>query len=503
MSLAKKAFKGFMWNHFGKIFEYILLYLFSLFVARNLGPEKNGLYITFTTIVQMALVFGALGIDEMLNKYVAKLNAAGENLKAIYLLKRSFFIRILSIFFLCITIFFLKDTIGKIFNLGQNYFYLFDYVIILIFLKTLINFLTFYSYSIFRTAYLSSVMILSRFFELAMLFLIISNGINLRNIFLILVLGGFFSLFLLALANFQYFLKKGEKFFDKNIYNYSLSVWFNNLVGFFLFKHLGILAINYFLKDPNQVSYYDVAINVAMIINYSLSVGMRGVVQSSFSEARQASQDKMVTLFEGINRFKVFMTVPLFTFAYFFSHEIFTVLYGAKFTEAVYLFQIIALISIAASFSGGGLNPETLFALDKERMVLQYGIFGSLGVILLFFILIPLLGIVGAIWATYLGNQLAILLMLREIKRTIKIRIPWRLTLKMILISFIACGSVFLIKGSLNNNPLINLLILGTSALILFGLCLIFIKPFGEAESTIIKKIFPGFSRWENLLMKK
>lgn len=66
MSFAKEILQGILWNHVGKILEYALMYVFSVLVARGLGAEGYGTYITFFTVAQFLLLVSGLGFESAL-----------------------------------------------------------------------------------------------------------------------------------------------------------------------------------------------------------------------------------------------------------------------------------------------------------------------------------------------------------------------------------------------------------------------------------------------------
>ena len=45
MSKAKATFHSILWNHTGKITEYILMYAASILIARGLGAAENGTFV--------------------------------------------------------------------------------------------------------------------------------------------------------------------------------------------------------------------------------------------------------------------------------------------------------------------------------------------------------------------------------------------------------------------------------------------------------------------------
>ncbi|HXX63744.1 MAG TPA: hypothetical protein VEO56_08105, partial [Bacteroidota bacterium] len=77
MSLATATVRSAIWNHGGKIFEFVLMYVASLIVARGLGLSENGVYASVVSLSQLLLVLSSFGLEAAINKNFPQLPAGG------------------------------------------------------------------------------------------------------------------------------------------------------------------------------------------------------------------------------------------------------------------------------------------------------------------------------------------------------------------------------------------------------------------------------------------
>ncbi len=59
--------RGFIWNHFAKLTDYGLAYLFAVIFERKLGASEFGVYVTMMSIASAAIIIGGAGLDVTLS----------------------------------------------------------------------------------------------------------------------------------------------------------------------------------------------------------------------------------------------------------------------------------------------------------------------------------------------------------------------------------------------------------------------------------------------------
>ena len=85
---------GFAWNHAAKISEYFLLYVFSVIVARTLGPEANGIYATLISISQLLLTLSSVALDLTLNRFLQGIAEPHAEAKITYLVRKLLLVKL-------------------------------------------------------------------------------------------------------------------------------------------------------------------------------------------------------------------------------------------------------------------------------------------------------------------------------------------------------------------------------------------------------------------------
>ena len=139
MTHTAKTFESFAWNHLSKLTEYGLTYIFGVLLARKLGAHDYSIYVTLISISSFSMIFGGLGFDETLNRYIPQLSFGNKILSIRSLIKKLLFIRtsLLSIIGLLLIIF--RANIASLLNnnlLSEFILYLSLFIV----LQSVVNF---------------------------------------------------------------------------------------------------------------------------------------------------------------------------------------------------------------------------------------------------------------------------------------------------------------------------------------------------------------------------
>jgi O-antigen/teichoic acid export membrane protein len=144
--IVKKFTENFAWNHFGKIFEYFLVYIFSILIARRISVEDNGIFVTLISLCQILLVISEIGTDVSLNKSVSEFITLGNKEKIRFLFRKITLLKFLVFIFFTFLIYLFKDLISNFLEISNEIFTKYFTVLILysglrIFISTFINIL--------------------------------------------------------------------------------------------------------------------------------------------------------------------------------------------------------------------------------------------------------------------------------------------------------------------------------------------------------------------------
>lgn len=173
------------------------------------------------------------------------------------------------------------------------------------------------------------------------------------------------------------------------------------------------------------------------------------------------------------------LAVPLTVGSIVLGPEIIRILFGDAFMPAAPAFQILALSFLPVFLSS--MLASAAFALNRERLLLKYVIFGVVGNFLLNLALIPTFGIEGASWSTVINLSLVTAYLVVVLKKQFGFRI-WRQIDKIVVATLILAASTIVAK-----HAAINVYATVGIAGILYIATLIILKE--ESLSEILQKV--------------
>ena len=91
------TFRSALWNHAGKILEYMLMYLTSVLIARGLGVQENGVFVGLFSVSQLFLVLMSFGLEVSLNKHVPQLEGERRDERLRFVFRRALAIRVVAV----------------------------------------------------------------------------------------------------------------------------------------------------------------------------------------------------------------------------------------------------------------------------------------------------------------------------------------------------------------------------------------------------------------------
>src|SRR4030066_396101 len=139
MTHTVKTFKSFAWNHLSKLSEYGLTHIFGILIARKIGADNYSIYVTLMSISSFSMVFGGLGFDETLNKYLPQLSSKQKLLSIRSLIKKLLIIRTCVLCTIGLILILFREKVSALLNnpiLSDFILYLSLYII----LQSIVNF---------------------------------------------------------------------------------------------------------------------------------------------------------------------------------------------------------------------------------------------------------------------------------------------------------------------------------------------------------------------------
>ncbi len=402
MSKAKATFHSILWNHAGKIAEYILMYAASILIARGLGAAENGTFVGLLSLSQLLLVLCSLGLETSLNKFIPQLAHGNNDAKIAFALRRMLLLRITVCFAVGI-LFYAAVVLFAVPFLGQSHKVLL-FVLLFTWVRSIYPLFAMVLTAQLRTILTTRISVTIRSIELISILVIMQFGLSVeRLIFLFLSTS---ALHVLAYAIFSRIpmLGPAEAVDMKPIIQFGAIYWINTLVDFVLGRQGDILFLTNLLPNPSQAGLYDVAYSLAQMTSMGATLGFAGVTFATFARLAVSDRETMDQFYGFSIRVISLLTIPLYAYLLFNAETIIVILYSTKYLEATSLVQGIILFRILSRLFGGPENAEYLLSTGHIRKLVGYGIAAGIMNILLNIFLVPTLGATGSVIAGGVGN---------------------------------------------------------------------------------------------------
>lgn len=438
MSLAKSIIRGVIWNHAGKILEYALMYIFSVLVARGLGAEQNGIYVTFYTLAQFLLLVCGLGFETALTRWAAQIFRAEETPRLRYVFRRLIGWRLTAFVVAAILCYLFRFEILRFLALSQtagDYFFL---LILYAGLKCLVPLFVALFVSQFNTRIVALISVSARILELAAAVYILSHGYGVEAVFLVIIGGATYSLVGALIFARGSYLGSAEQEDARPVIALGATFWLNTVMAFILEKQGDIFLLNNLLGDRREVSYYDVAYGLMQVVVYGFTIGFSGVSLAAFSRVARSNPDSLGQLWKFSVKVIVLLVLPPLIFLAAHAEVLVPVIYSRQYAGSIGLFQLLVLFQITARLFGSGTNADILLSVNKPRVLVAFGVLAGGLNILLDVLLIPHYRAYGAVIATGIANTFVVMMSAVYIARKFSAFISVEFWLKTVAISVIS-----------------------------------------------------------------
>lgn len=483
MSNVKLTVRSALWNHAGKILEYLLMYATSIIIARGLGVVENGRFVGLFSLSQLLLAAVSIGLETSLNKFIPQLEQKNNGAQVAFILRRSVLIRGLA--FCCATIAFLTATVFiTVPFFSQN-----EQILVWVFAFTAVrSFFPLFAMVLtaqLRTALTARINLTIRTIEIIGIIALWHYELTVLNVFVLFLVSSALHVSLYVFSSRLHFFAKPEPVEMKPIIAFGGIYWINTLVDFILGRQGDVFFLTNLLPDSAQGGLYDVAYSIAQFASMAMTVGLAGITFATF--ARLAVQDQgMMDRFYGFSiRIISLLTIPLYTFLIVHSRELLSILYSSNYLDATMLVQGILVFRIVSRLFGGPENAEYLLSKGKVHLIVGIGLVAAGLNILLNVIMIPTYGAMGSVIASGSGNLLVNAVAAIAVYRTSMNKLQLVFWFKLTVISVLAAfASGYVIPSSLP----FSMFAAGLVFLVLIAGSLVLIKPFTEADEEWLAK---------------
>ena len=403
--VAKEASISFGGMGMGSLFRY----LFSIMMARWLGPQMLGIYSLGNAITRIGEIFGIMGLDNGVLRYVSREKEKNDNVRnSIYSSIKMGFI---SSIFIGLLLYFSSDWI--VLNLFNEDTFLSIvikvYALTLPFtVTTLIASFATQGFKILKYKVFVNQIVNPFTLLLTMILSYVFFGVNVAilaptvasaviGFFLILhYLNGFVDVSVSKVLNAK---------FDNKILRFSLPLMFVSAIG--IIMHWTDIIMLGILKDAKDVGLYHPVERTAGLIRMIL-FAFASIFAPLFSQYfHEKNQTKMLEVFQLSTKWILLTSLPLFIFLILFSNTI-LMLFGSEFGNNSLALPILTVgIMIQAVF---GLGSPSLTMSGFQKYNLINALVALFTNIFLNIMLIPQFGIAGAAMGTTIALFLISLL---------------------------------------------------------------------------------------------
>ncbi len=392
-TIAKNAF----WLSSGEIIGRILRAGVIIYSARILGAEQWGIFSYAITLAAMFTIFSDIGLSSVLTREAAK-----DPLNRDRYFSTIFVFKIILIIILFAAIL-----------LGTPYFTKIPISRMLIILTALM--LVFDSLRNFGNALFRAIEKMER----EALINIITQGVILiagmivlfkypspENLAFAYVIGSVVGL-IVSISFLLPFLKKIFSHFDINLFKpIIVAAWPFGIVGV-----LGAVMINTdtimigWMESAKEVGFY-VAAQKPIMLLYIFPSLIAGAFFPVLARLAHKDDERFRSLLEKGLSFIFLLALPFSIGILLTAPQIINLLYGSEYRPAIASLQILALTIITAY--SASIITNSIFAYNRQKVLIGYAAIGALGNVILNALFIPLWGIEGAALSTIFTQILSI-----------------------------------------------------------------------------------------------
>lgn len=258
--------------------------------------------------------------------------------------------------------------------------------------------------------------------------------------------------------------------------------------------------------DKAMISLYFAAGEYATYANGAVEIPLIVIVTSSVTSVLMPELVKrfennqvaeMLALWHNAIRKVALIFISMMSFFIVFGNEIIVILFSEKYLGSVIFFQIY-LCALPMRVANYG---PILMAIGKTRYIFTISIIGMVSNIVLNYIFIRLFGMKGAAIASVIAAYLLALLSIMAIKKELGVSLasvfPWKMFLKMSLISLVVAFCTLPIH-KLNLNPVLTVLLAGIVYLAGIGFIFKKINLFMEDDINMLKRWLSVLNLWKS-----
>ena len=457
--LLNKAFSGSIHQYAAALVMFIFSALTSIYIIRELTVEDFGIYGFIGSLVAMASVITSLGLAPTIQRYLPEYREKGNNYIQKRILSISMFIRLLAALIFVSILLIANNWLITIFNLPvsfQNFLPLITLIILfglesnLLGNAALVALFENKYWNLSRTAYTC--------LKFVLFYLSLANGYGILGLIWcwLIVEVVLFVLYLIKAYTviFSLPIKKEDikPLPIKRFFNFGKYLILQQSTWFFRDTATDIFLISYFI-GTYAVGLYSFAFGIPLILmGFSPGSRLRAIFTPLFVHSYTKTNDKqqLSYFFELVNKMIFFSMIPIFIILIILADKVIIYVFNPEYLIVTNLL-ILSLGFVMIQQFASAYSP-IIYAFEKTKIIFLSSLFAFYNLIM-DIILIPPLGILGAILATgSAGMMTPIYLhfaMRRE--RIIELKYPWKSFVIFSVNTVVTAVVVFLLREFIHN----------------------------------------------------
>lgn len=494
MNLVSRVGQAVLWSQGGRVVEALLFFVFSLVLARTLGPQSFGIYALGISVASLCVFATLLGIGpETLGKFLPEITANPRSAQATGLLRKLLALRLGAIAMGVLILFGFQEAIAREFHLPW-FVEAVGLIVVVFATRSIYDLLTYFNSALLELRLVALAKSLVYPFALAIFYVGILRDWGTAQFALLALAGGYLLGVIILGAGFvapaaaRTAEAPPQAVPLRRILLFGLFAW---LISFFLFvlsDGADVLLVGWLVKDPTAVGYY--AVGSSLVFRaMGLLLGWVPLVSiPAFSSAYlEGGVAGLAAAAQAQWKFMAFsLTAPLLLL-FRFSHELVTLFYSANYSPSGPVMQILCALMACSMLFGLSLQAGVLYVLNRERLACSIVAAAAIFNLVVGILLIKKFGINGAAWATGLSFVFLSILCAAASSFFVPMRFPWRFILKMVSAGLIAVVSTLWLNPG-------SLVTLGAACAVwgsVFLVCLAVAKPLNSADAASLRLISP------------
>ena len=468
------------------------MFLISIVLTRYLGKERLGDYATLLVIPVFVRLLTSFGFETLINKKLPELGINDPSgSEGRFLVSRLLVLRFLTGGIFCFLIYHLLsyylDFIDKP-GLIEFRWALISYFFVI----NVDSILSTLFMTLLRFKALAKIETFGAFLNLVFLLLFIRLDYGIYAVLYSYIISvAITSVVYLVLAKDQYLgsVKKPEWDDMGHLAWVSYGISF---LSFGLMTQSDVLLMNFFKVGRADIGLYHLATGLSASMAFLLA-GVAPMALSLFSETyAKEGTNSLGNLFCQIVGFASYLTIPVYIFCILNSSYLIEFIYGSEFLEGTGPLAAYATFAGIQTALGINFTVSTLYVIRHRDVAMRSTAESSILNIVLNLVLIPSLGMMGAIVATGSSMVYMVIRQLKVISSEMDIAPVFSIIGRCFLFCLIASAPPLILSGFDKGHLLINLPVY----LISFVVLLFLAKPFNDEQRQFVVNVYPKLDSW-------